>query len=974
MSFRLTSARRVLQLSSLWALWLLGTFTWAALLLSLLLGRTTPTTVSRWWLIGLTSILVVSFLIRFSFVKILRRVMGEASTLLGVHWRTALTDLPLVWTMPVLALVYLSDNFNHFLRAHPLLVWVAAALPVGAAIIAHEAALKLSVLHRTGKTVRIPALNPHARLVLQELLPIAQLIGVAVIFFWPIFTGQVPIPADLLPYAPPWGGLLTNGPPAVNNPVGSDALWLAYPYSHFRHQAAESTLFPLWNPYVFSGTPFLAESTNSQLLQPLQMLSAILPPNLAVSLVAPIYVALAGISMYAFLRVIAQPRGAALIGGITFMLAAVATWWLLLSYMLASVVWLLPLALTGTEFILRGKYRLGILLVSASLSLALLGHTQIAAYTILAACSYLTWMLASLWLRQSLELRETINCVLALVVSVVLALLLAAAQILPSVELAQLSHRAAVTDQTSVVPVPFQRLLTLLLPGIFGYHPDGTSWSPPDRFLTAIYLGILPLTLAVWATISRPNRYIAWGAALTLTALLMAYVSPISQFLFAVFPPFQLFPGLSRYLLLAKFGVALLAAFGAAALLKNARLCPHFLLMFFTFAIVLSLLGSAFAFVTQEWLHLTEASSSIAFAAMRDSLRWLAAMALASAGTLLLVRRWGKNIPKTSVILLGAVTVLDLAGFAGPLYTYASSDAVFPSTPITSYLQQQQSERIFRIVGVPHTTFLPNAAMVYGLADVRGYNGLYPSRVLQFAQLTNGNESLTAPMAAGREAEIYIDAHKVSYDTLHDMRLLSLLNVEYILLDKQYKPSPPLDLSGLEYVMEQPGLRGGTLYRNPNVLTRAFLVGMSETVPDSTAAAKRLKDPQFDPTRQVVLENLTELNSHLTPKASTVEFVFYEPERVRIRVESDESAWLILSDTFYPGWQATVNGQTTPIYPANLLFRAVNVPSGSSIVEFTYQPASWRWGKRISMAALVCWLAVLLYPIRTNFAARLKSK
>ena len=195
------------------------------------------------------------------------------------------------------------------------------------------------------------------------------------------------------------------------------------------------------------------------------------------------------------------------------------------------------------------------------------------------------------------------------------------------------------------------------------------------------------------------------------------------------------------------------------------------------------------------------------------------------------------------------------------------------------------------------------------------------------------------------------------------MRLLSLLNVEYVVLDKQYRPTPLLDLSELDFVMEQPGLRGGVLYRNPNVLPRAFLVGNAETVADAAEAAMRLQDPQFDPAQQVVLEHNTALPSFAMPQTSSVDIVSYEPERVRIHVDTDGPAWLLLTDTYYPGWQATINGEEAPIYAADLLFRAVAVPPGSSIIEFSYQPASWRWGVRISLAALSFWLVVLSFPL-----------
>ena len=656
-----------------------------------------------------------------------------------------------------------------------------------------------------------------------------------------------------------------------------------------------------------------------------------------------------------------------MIGGITFMLASVATWWLILSYIQASVVWLLPLALIGAELILRGKYRSGVLIVAGALSLALFGHAQIALYTVLSFGFYAIWMLAIRWKRQELDTWGLLTCLGMFACSVLLSLTLAAAQILPSIELTRLSHRAAVSDPLSILALPLHRLLTLLLPGISGYPPAGTTWSLAEPFHTTFYVGVLPLALAIWATLIRPNRYIAWGAVLTLVALLLALGWPNARFLATVIPSYQIFPNLSRFLLLGEFGFALLAAFGSAAVLSNTRLSPHLLLRFFTVFILLLLVGAAITFVAREWPEPTADSYPSAAAALRDSVRWLAVMVLASGCALLLVGRWGKHIPYSGVLLLVTVSVLDLAGFAAPLYTYAPTASIFPPTPMTSYLQDQQEERLFRIIGVPLTTFLPNSAMVYGLADARGYNALYPWRILQFAHVVNGTESQIPPSATEKAAKRYVATHKISYDTLHDMRLLSLLNVEYIVLDKQYRPSPPLDLSELDFVMEQTGIRGGVLYRNPNVLPRAFLVGSAMTVADSGEAARRLQDPEFDPAQQVVLENAAALPSYPPPQESSVEVETYAAERVRIRVESDAPAWLLLTDTYYPGWQATVNGDTAPIYPANVLFRAVAIPPGSSTVEFTYQPASWRWGVRISLAAVFIWLMILLYPLRNRF-------
>lgn len=946
-----------------WGFWLVATLGWAGLSLSLTLGRTTPLTLSRWWLVGLAGILLVSLGVRLVFIAVLRRGIGKSGSPFAAQRLAAVSDVALAVALPLLFLIYVFDNFNHYLSAYPLLKWAAILVPLGAAGVAHEVILMRSAPRWRETVSSLPERKPSIGHFTQNLLAVLLLSGLALLFFSPVFKGSVPIPADLLPYGPPWGGLLTNGPPAVRNPVGSDTLWLVYPLIHFRNLVAPDTLLPLWNPYVFAGTPFLAESGNSQLLQPLHLLLAFVSPDTAVAALSPLYLALTGISMYAFLRLIKLPRGAALVGSVCFMLASAATWWLLASYLQASIVWLLPMALIGAELILRGKHRSGILVSSGVLCLALFGHAQIALYTMLAFGFYAVWMLATGWKRQEIDSRALLVRLGCFAGVALLSLGLAAAQILPALELTGLSHRSAVTGASTILPLPLHRLLTLLLPGIAGYPPDGTTWSFQEPFHNTFYVGILPLALAIWATLIRPNRYVAWGGALTILALFLTLGWPNARLLATFIPSYQIFPNLSRFLFLGEFGVSLLAAFGAAALLRNARWNPHLLLRYFGLVIAFLLLSAAVAFIAHEWPPETAASLSRAHAALRDSVRWFAVMALASGCAILIVRQWGKYMPYGGVVLLGTVAIFDLAGYAGPLYTYAPRESLFPPTPMTSFLQEQQEERLFRVVGVPLTTFLPNSAMVYGLADARGYSALYPGRILQYAQLAEGRGPDTAPSVAVETPKRYVVAHRINFDTLHDVRLLSLLNVEYIVLDKQYQPTPPLDLSQLEFVMEQPGLRGGVLYRNPNVLPRAFLVGEVSSVGDSQEAAKRLQDPKFDPSQELVLESDEALPSYPPPRDGSVAIESYAPERVHIRVQTNEPAWLLLTDTFYPGWRATINGDETTIYAANLLFRAVTVPEGVSVVEFSYEPASWRWGVRISLAALLVWLVVLLLPI-----------
>jgi hypothetical protein len=97
-----------------------------------------------------------------------------------------------------------------------------------------------------------------------------------------------------------------------------------------------------------------------------------------------------------------------------------------------------------------------------------------------------------------------------------------------------------------------------------------------------------------------------------------------------------------------------------------------------------------------------------------------------------------------------------------------------------------------------------------------------------------------------------------------------------------------------------------------------------------------MADPDFDPARSAVVHG-----ADFVPDAagvSQVEITHYAPEQVEIAVETDAAGYLLLADAYYPGWQARVNGEATPVYRADVMLRAVPVPSGSSTVVFTYAP------------------------------------
>ncbi|MCC6892885.1 MAG: YfhO family protein [Anaerolineae bacterium] len=145
------------------------------------------------------------------------------------------------------------------------------------------------------------------------------------------------------------------------------------------------------------------------------------------------------------------------------------------------------------------------------------------------------------------------------------------------------------------------------------------------------------------------------------------------------------------------------------------------------------------------------------------------------------------------------------------------------------------------------------------------------------------------------------------------------------------------------------------LYENTSVQPRAFTVHNAVVVDEDAGTALTLmRDPAFDPTQTVTVVGGEALTAP-DEVTSSATIVSYTPERVEVQVTSSAPAYLVLTDAYYPGWVATVNGETAPILRADLMFRAVAVEAGSSTVVFEYRP--W-WWPVVPLVGAGLWLVV----------------
>ena len=184
------------------------------------------------------------------------------------------------------------------------------------------------------------------------------------------------------------------------------------------------------------------------------------------------------------------------------------------------------------------------------------------------------------------------------------------------------------------------------------------------------------------------------------------------------------------------------------------------------------------------------------------------------------------------------------------------------------------------------------------------------------------------------------------------------------------------------------------IYENLDVLPRAFVVHEAVVADDDETTLALMQNEAFDPAAEIVLsevegvvlaaderkrqlvgvigapkQDFAELSRGVSDSTQTgeiqkVHIVSYKPESVEIEAELADSGYLVLTDAWYPGWEATVDGNPAEVQRADLLFRAVAVDAGRRRIVFTFRPASLRAGAGVSLVGLIVVAALALSKAR----------
>jgi hypothetical protein len=732
--------------------------------------------------------------------------------------------------------------------------------------------------------------------------PIALLTLLCAAFFW-----------DVL-WLPP-GRMIT----------GNDLDHMFLPWLRFARSSIQHGTLPLWNPYTFSGLPFAA-NPQPAVFYPPTWLALLVPVETALNLILVLHIWLAGVGAYVWLRFEGASRSGGFLGAIIYCFSGYFSVRIFAGHLgvVTTQAWL-PFLLWGLGRAVRKRsWKLS---VAAGLPVALsvlAGHTASFVLVGLAVICYALFLAWERW-RESGSVVPAGKVLLQGAVMVAIGAALAAVQLLPAVELVLDSARQASSgyEFASRFSWPPGYLITLLVPNFFGEPVRTGYWGDGiyDEFV--LYVGVLPLLLALLGLRLR-HRLIPFLAALGLGGLLVSFGGYASahRVLHRFLPIFQWMRAPARAGFLFVIAAAGMAAFAAAALGAGDEAERKRLLRPLTWTKVGLTIAVATTVVVAGFgafgLLREDNPAAARLYHLANSTALFAFFLLLASSFVLAWRPSSRNGAAYWTLAVGLV-VVDLWTFGGGLLHPVEIEPSAYWQVVAEVVGEQDQARVLPW-GL--NDFFQNGGMEYGLRSVFGYDPLILQRYEEF---------ITS----------WPDTRARTYD---------LLNAGYLVA------GGPLDFAGEEWP-EAPRLlaeRDGVyVYERPGALPRAW-VATEVLVQDGASILATIRDPVFDPLTTALVEQQVacELPSGSEADASSAEVVRYEPSGVEVLVNSG-GGLLIVSEVYYPGWRATIDGASAELVRTDYVLRGLCVPAGEHTVELVYDPPLLKVGLAITAITAV---------------------
>ena len=736
----------------------------------------------------------------------------------------------------------------------------------------------------------------------------------------------------------------------------------------FREFAAESLRsgngFPQWNPYLFGGMPFVG-AMHGDIFYPTFLLRMVMPTDAAMTWGFAIHLFLAGLFAFLFLRASLDndtPERnagfgfyACLIGGLAYMLGGQISSLvspghdgkLFVSALFPLGLWALIRGIRDGRNWAWGAFALiiGMAVISP--------HPQLLQYMLLASGAYSIFLAVRFVKSGRFTSQVAVKRLAFALGAVLLGAAIGAVQYLPVREYVPWSPRAGGLPDymiaTSYAWNP-EEIFNVYLPQFSGMLES--YWGRNGIHLHSEYMGVAVLILvgAAWMNLKgsvRRSQVIFWSVTL-LIALLWALGSstPFYRIPYAIVPGTKFFRAPQTVFFVGSLALAFLAAAGTERLLRG-PVPKRYLIGWAVFAILVGLLASIGGLtsvaISMAPDQLVDRAAANAGAVMAGA--WRSALFVFVTIGLFFAYDKGRLSTRAVAYALAGIVVLDLWSIIRSYWIFSEpASTLYASDPVIEFLKKDPEPG--RVLTLPPESGAyrdPNLTgdglMVHKIRTVLGYHG---NELGRYDQLSGKNQE---------------------YKPIFSPLFWRLNNTRYVMTDNpgiamlQKVAGPARNASGNSIV----------LYKTPGENPYAWITPAKIRAAD-LPAVQTLMDQRFDPRTVAIFDsaaavtptpNLSTIPAPLPIKVATTS---YAPGKVRFKLDSPAPAGsaLVVSENYFPGWQATANGRKLNVGRADFVLTGVELTEGTSEIELTFRSAAYEKGKTITLVALAASILLLI--------------
>lgn len=744
--------------------------------------------------------------------------------------------------------------------------------------------------------------------------------------------------------------------------IGGDTRHITYPLNVALFDSFKNWTLPLWNPDIQMGFPLLAEGQIGAFYPINAIFSLIFLPATANNLSIILHVFLSGIFTYIYARTISAGIYSSTVSALIFMLSGFVISETVQTNTLNELIWL-PLAFVFLELLLKKGRPVYSFLLGLILSIQFFGgQPQYSAYTFWALIFYLVFNIYTGRLELN-STKKTVKKIFISLFSFCFGLGISAIQLLPTLELLQYSVRNAnfsLHDSFEQSFLPFN-LIGFLFPFFLHiiYENGKVYYLSGGPLLSSAYVGILPLALASFTLFKRMDRTTKFFTVLCIASILLSFgkYNPLNILIYKI-SGLSYFRIHARFLYLSTFSLSILAGKGLDLLFQNefkkylGKVATSISIVICTLILILVTAKSLLHNSVSLGL-LSKHKNDLNMLLSLENPHILIPFILMFGTLLFFIFLNNKRTLRGIETLLLSLIICDLSYFATHHYSikkwegaktfvgYKPKSINFLNTDKSIFRISTLADKFIFDEGLIHENLLnTNYNLIHHIASFNIFSPLVMQRHKEIEEaLAIKSENL-----AGHDALL----------PNSNLNLFSLLNVKYML------SQVAINGKGLQQVFRDGSVR---IYQNMNVLPRAFVVFKAKKINDPEAIKRELFSENFSGHGYVILEENIPFDTNdkdFFDIEADVKILKYLPNEITLSVRQPKNGYLVLSDTYYPGWKAYVDGESTKIFRANYLMRAIKLSEGNHNVVFRYEPLSFRIGLYITLISLCVGIMICL--------------